>query len=369
MQQERIFVLIGKQQSGEISPSEAVELRKLLEESDLTDGLLQSLDELWHTPMQEPSMDEAAIESRWDAFVAKRDSSLVKETGSKQGQLRKLWRTVAVAAAILLVMATGAWLYIAQRGKTLIAKQNIISTRNGSRSKVELPDGTQVWLNAGSKLVYHDDFGKELREVELSGEAFFDVTKDAEHPFIIHARAMNIRVVGTAFNVRSYPDEKTTEASLLRGIIEVTFPGRPADKLYLKPNEKISVVNDSLLLDSGNEAHKPALAGNTTVGTDNKPLISFSRLAYEPGKDSLMLETSWIKNKLIFRNRSFDDLLKDMERWYNVSFVVKDPALLQKHFTGTFYHESVTEALDILNISYPFHYNVDKLNNLIVLDR
>ena len=87
-------------------------------------------------------------------------------------------------------------------------------------------------------------FNKDLREVTLNGEAYFDVTKNAEKPFIIHTKKMDVKVIGTAFNVRSYSDEKTAEASLIRGSIEVTLKDRKDQKIILKPNEKISIATD-----------------------------------------------------------------------------------------------------------------------------
>src|SRR6185295_4150484 len=87
---------------------------------------------------------------------------------------------------------------------------------------------------------------KDLREVTLNGEAYFDVTKNAEKPFIIHTKKMDVKVIGTVFNVRSYNDEKTAEASLIRGSIEVTFKDRKDQKIILIPNQKISVANNAI---------------------------------------------------------------------------------------------------------------------------
>src|SRR4029078_631833 len=100
---------------------------------------------------------------------------------------------------------------------------NTVSTKRGSKSKVQLPDGTQVWLNADSRIAYNEKFQGNLREVTLEGEAYFDVVRDEKRPFVIHTAAIDIKVLGTAFNVRSYANEKNTETSLIRGSIEVTL--------------------------------------------------------------------------------------------------------------------------------------------------
>src|SRR4030095_9403678 len=120
-----------------------------------------------------------------------------------------------------------------------------VATKNGNRTKIVLPDGSQVWLNAGSNLDYNNlNFNKDVREVSLNGEAYFDVAKNAGKPFIIHTKKMDIKVLGTTFNVRSYSDEKITEAALIKGSIEVTLKDRKDQKIILKPNEKIIIPNE-----------------------------------------------------------------------------------------------------------------------------
>jgi len=365
MEQSRLSDLIAKKKAGEISPSELVELNALLKADGSAGAALETIDAVWNTPMHNAYVRDEYVEEKWEALNARLFGEQ-QAPAPKKSIVRKLVRYTAVAASLATVAIGGTALWKAYH-TTEIPKQNIVSTRNGSRSKVELPDGTQVWLNAGSQLVYNDSYGKELREVKLIGEAFFDVAKDVKHPFLIHANEINIKVLGTAFNVRAYPDDKRTEAALLRGLIEVSFNGRPSDRLYLKPNEKISVINGEIQKLDLNEktiAETKHAAGKNA----EEPLISFSKIAYASPTDSTVLETAWVKNKLVFRNKGFDELAKDMERWYNVYFDCKDSSLLQKHFTGSFYHENVAEALDILRLSYPFHYKMDKNRNTIVIE-
>ena len=106
-------------------------------------------------------------------------------------------------------------------------KGNEIISRSGARTKLVLPDGSQVWLNSGSKLNYSGTYNETTREVELEGEAYFDVVKEAGRPFIVHASSLNIKAVGTAFVVKSYPQDETIETTLLRGIIEVSRKDLP----------------------------------------------------------------------------------------------------------------------------------------------
>jgi transmembrane sensor len=219
-----------------------------------------------------------------------------------------------------------------------------------------LPDGTQVWLNAGSKLTYGKDFGTELREVTLSGEAFFDVVKDTAHPFVIHARNIDIRVLGTAFNVKSYPEDKTTETSLIRGRVEINIHNRPAEKIILQPNEKLIVAAEP---DSIKSSPKPALVSATPP-----PRVVLSDVQYDE-QESVIVETSWMDNKLIFRDESFADLAVRLERWYGVEFVFTDPKLAALRFTGTFKGESLQVALRALKITGNFDYRIEQ-NTVII---
>jgi len=358
---DRLLELIGKKQAGELSPSELIELNKLIQADPAHAEFLKTLDILWDTPLdtdQEVTM--AHVRDRWNRTKERLPGATVLAPGS--GRVKRMIKYAA--AACIIVLAGGAGIWWAGRPHASVSDHghnNVVATKNGSHSKVTLPDGTEVWLNAGSNLTYDESFGKEARELHLVGEAYFDVTKDAAHPFVIHTRTMDIKVLGTVFNVRAYPDEPTTEASLIKGAIEISLPGRPSDRILLRPDEKIAVRND----DPGLAAGKDSVKGGS--GAHAGTAITLSKVAYEPG-DSTSIEASWVKNKLVFRNKPFEELTKDLERWYNVSFIIKDKDLPLKRFTATFYNESIQEALNKLQVSYSFHYRYDKKTNTIIIE-
>lgn len=225
-----------------------------------------------------------------------------------------------------------------------------VSTRLGSKSKLVLPDSTVVWLNAGSKLTYNEDFGVDNRNTVLSGEAFFEVKKSSI-PFIIETNAVKIKVLGTAFNVKSYPNEKTTETALIHGSVEITLNQRPGEKFILKPHEKLVVSNE------------PAQA--TAVREKKEPIVVLSSLTHSE-TDQSILETSWVENKLVFQNETFEELAKKLERWFNVSIEIKDEKLAAARLTGTFDNETVREALAALQISTPFRFTIEA-NHITIL--
>ncbi|MDQ6610580.1 MAG: FecR family protein, partial [Bacteroidota bacterium] len=217
-----------------------------------------------------------------------------------------------------------------------------VFTRPGSRTKLILPDGSEVWLNAGSRLTYQQPFGDATRSVNLIGEAFFDVVK-SNKPFIIYTGGVQIKVLGTAFNVRSYPNEKKIETSLVRGRVEVTLDKSPEKKYILKPNEKLTLNTDDEIVGNNHKKLPP-------------PLAVVSNLRYLDS--TTIAETSWVENKLVFVDESFDDIAKRMERWYGVTIIFKNDKVKNERLTGVFEKETVWQALEALQLTTSFHFSL-----------
>lgn len=267
---------------------------------------------------------------------------------------------LASALCLCLGLAAAIWLYpkskpIASVAAGTSAMPNGMSggeifTTNGSKTHLLLPDSTLVWLNAGSHIKYDKAYGATRREVYLTGEAYFDVARNAEKPFIIHTDRIDIKVLGTSFNIRSYPADKTTEATLIHGSIEVSMRNRPGARIILKPNQKIIVANDDSTL-------RHIYTGQPGPATHNELPMIIRKPTYEQNTGT-MIETSWIDNKLIFQDEEFGTLAKDLERWYGVSIRFTDPAQQQWHFTGTFQKETIEQALDALKMTAGFTYTI-----------
>jgi transmembrane sensor len=229
-----------------------------------------------------------------------------------------------------------------------------VSTKNGSRTKIQLPDGTVVWLNGSSKLVYDNEhFGRVIREVTLTGEGYFNVVKNAAKPFIIHTSKMDIKVLGTIFNIRCYLGEKNTETSLIRGSIEVTLKNRK-DKIMLKPSEKL-IISDEVAA----KPAKAAVADNPVGKGIPNDIIVLSHLTVLP-QDSTIVETAWVENRLVFSSESFEEVALKMEKWYGVVIVFADEKLKQEPLTATFKKETLNEALLALQLTTRFNF---KINN------
>lgn len=373
MTADRIWYIVGKKLSGEASSEELGELEKLLRDHPDLHYAIQNITDLWRLK-KKPDQTEAlaALEKHLlrlgetgvqiplhteSAYPAMAERGSIKRT-------RLPLKSALFGVTSLLMISLAAYYFIYQ-GKTgatknaLAAQQNVpapkneIATQPGTHSKTILPDGSTVWLNAGSKLTYNKNFNAATREVELSGEAYFDVKKDEHRPFIIHTSAMHIKVLGTAFNVKSYPGDKSSETSLIRGSIEVTMNNRPQEKIILRPSEKLVVMNQEEIKKDAGEAKPESLSA-----------ITLSRINYVPA-DSTIMETSWLDNRLIFRNKLFGELAVELERKYGMTFRFENENAKQLMFDVNFKNETIHQVLRALQLANPFKYAIK--NEVIII--
>jgi transmembrane sensor len=349
MDNDRIWNLIAKKLAGEASPDDLTELETTLRLNPELHYSLEAMHEMWKNK-SEPAPNQAEIAFQehvnrmralgMDMGKSEKDSPVQDYPVSPLRWMN--WKKLAFVASGFLLLTLG-FHFISTHNSTDPAVQKRVLevvTRNGTKTNILLPDGSTVWLNAGSRLSYDSLYDNMLREVTLSGEAYFDVVKNPDKPFIIHTGKINIKVLGTIFNVKSYPGEKTIETSLIKGSIEVTFPSQPAKKIILKPNQKL-VIN------------KTETTANTNINHAISAVIPFISIEHlkKIGSDSAIAETGWMQNRLYFNDMSFNELLKNMERKYGLSFSLTDPGLDTIHFTGSFQNETILQALDALRLT------------------
>ena len=274
-----------------------------------------------------------------------------QENNSKKSFKRILY-AVAVAASVI---GFSFFVYFKINAKEQVKNSlNEVATKRGSKSFIKLPDGTQVWLNADSKLTFKENFGDKTREVSLNGEAFFDVFHDAEHPFIIHTGKADVKVLGTTFNIRNYALDKTMEATLIKGKIEVTLIDRPDEKIIIHPSEKIIISKE-------NKSPSVGKNRNTAVAVVNKVILTTATF-----KDSLIAETSWVKDKMVIVNQPLSTIAEDLERKFAVTIVFKTNAAKQYRYTGVFDKETVSEIFHIIQLSRKINYSID--NKIITIE-
>jgi transmembrane sensor len=223
----------------------------------------------------------------------------------------------------------------------------------GEKKNIQLPDGSIVTLNAGSTIKINEKYGIVSRDIYLEGEAFFEVKRDTIHPFFVHTQDMDIKALGTAFNVKAYLNEKITETSLIRGLVEVTLKDDHNFKTLLYPNQKIRWQHyDKDNVDSSGNST------NTSIASATEPDSLKKKLVLTNGGD--IKETAWKENKLIFEDERFDDIALLLERWYGASIHFNDPSIRSFRFTGIFEKEELKTVLDFLKESKNFNYTIEQ---------
>ncbi|MBD0824961.1 FecR family protein [Aestuariibaculum marinum] len=201
----------------------------------------------------------------------------------------------------------------------------------GKRFELTLSDGTNVFLNSGTTIKYPTKFIKGSdRKVYLTGEAYFDVAHDEAHPFIVNAETLNVQVLGTQFNVSSYKDDFITNVVLVKG------------KVSLADQDDKEKVNSVVILPG-------------TKGVFNK-----EKRSIETSQVNTDLYTAWMKGELVFRNTSFDDILKKIERHYNVKVVNKNKDINNEVFNARFNNQPIDSVLSYLNDSYNIKYKIEQ---------
>ena len=251
----------------------------------------------------------------------------------------KTARLYGYAAVIAMLLAFASWWIIGTQSSESLVKPVTVSKESneakslqehvipkGERSLITLEDGTQVWINADSKLEYSHDFLKgPTRDVYLQGEAYFDVTSDKSRPFIVHVQGVEIKVLGTAFNVKGYHGEHKIEATLVHG--KISFSGASADNVTLAANQRAVFLTE-----------KKRLLVENNVQTDTY--------------------TSWRKGVLVFDDQPLYEILPILERTFNVTIHTDQATSLDCRFTASINNMSLDEVLELFSTSDTIGYTI-----------
>lgn len=333
--EQRIWTLLAKRKSGEASADELEELRALLEENESVLFSEDILDKLWDAPLR--ANTGAQSSAHWSKIEA---AIQVKKRKRKQ---LKWWLS---AAAILILLGLSFYFNQGPQKNNVVQEKlsglNNIATPADTRLKIELPDGSTVWINEDSRLTYNSKtFGTSEREVFLQGEAYFEVRPNAKLPFSVHADQMNITVLGTSFNVKAYKKDKTMEATLISGQIAVTINNNPRKEIMLRPEEKIIISK---------------VRPQKIKQIINEP-ISYKVIKVEKDEAGLVKATDWMRHRrLVFDNASFETIASRMEKWYGIPIRFAEDSLKHLHFSGIIEDETLSEALTALQLSQHFNF-------------
>ncbi|WP_299247376.1 FecR domain-containing protein [uncultured Aquimarina sp.] len=292
-------------------------VEKWIDSSDYNEVLFNKIITIYkHSATQNPSVQQA--KNRFFTTVKPKT---------------RVWKEMMKYAAVLIVVISGIYVY-----DTLSLDKNLIvvQTTFGEQKSIALPDGSNVWLNASSKLSYHI---KTPRTLSLEGEGFFEVAKDTLHPFTVTTPDhITVKALGTSFNVKSYIDSPTTETKLLTGKVEVSSDEQFKQKVLMIPNEK----------------------------------VTFYKHTKEVVKSKIDLNTSgiaWREGKIQFENKIFREIAIDLKAQFGKQIRFKNEDIANSKFTGSFNTTTpINEIFEILKISKEFTYKLNTKTNEWIIE-
>lgn len=244
-----------------------------------------------------------------------------------------LRRVVKYAALIVLAISlpVAGFLYFSTKSDPVIANQTPVMFKyvvnTGVKGIVDLPDGSKVWLNSSSYIICPQQFSGDVRELELEGEGYFEVVPNKEWPMLIKtSKNHSVKVTGTTFNLSAYSNDNKLVVTLISGEVSL-INNKKRSEIKLSPKQELVVIEEkeAKLLDNPNISNK----------------------------------TAWKEGLLLFDNTSMDEVVKKMERWYGVNFIIKDSLIYDYRFTAKFRSESITQVLEILRLSSNIRYKIE----------
>lgn len=278
------------------------------------------------------------------------------EQESKKKKYRVLRLALSAAASVILAFYIGTyWGDNMKSASDDTVVYHKISAPLGSKSEILLPDSSVVWLNAGSSLRYSSDFNKDSRTVELQGEGFFDIRKNFEKKFIIKTSEIDIKVYGTKFNLKAYPEDLTIATSLEEGTVSIIKSDAPnAEELFLRPDQKMVYYKHQIELE------------HLGLSDNEKEAHLAKRGSFELINNIDMAEVKdWKDNRWVIVNQDLGELSKEFERRFKVQIAFADPDIRAYTFTGTLEDESLEQILQVIQLSAPIKYTIQ--NDTITL--
>lgn len=252
------------------------------------------------------------------------------KSGFTLSRILKVYQKIA-AFLLVPIIGLGIIYWISQYNQSVDQFSETIAPR-GQKSQIVLADGTKVWLNSDTKIKYATNFNKKQRDVYLDGEAFFEVSKNPYKPFVVHTTGLNVKVLGTKFNVKAYSDENEVETSLFEGKVNL-IPNTPASSQTI---EKEMIPGQSLVYSKTDEKLMPNRFPKEEIN-------------------------GWKKNQLIFRDDTFSNLVRKLERWYDVKVIYDEKQFDDRHLTVELYEgERLDRLMKIISLALSVNYQYEK---------
>jgi ferric-dicitrate binding protein FerR (iron transport regulator) len=323
---EQTNILIIKYFLGNISPEEQNTLLKWLEESEANKNYFRSLKDIYDLGHFEADTKDSCINEQWAKFSKK----ISESRKTQPSVIRKITHLTFIRYAAIFIsgiLCLQQYNFLSKKTHDKSPAITKIETDAGNKSKITLPDGSTVWINACSSITYDQTFGEKTRSIILNGEAYFEVKTDTVKPFLVHADNFTYRVTGTSFNVYSYDNDQKISLALLEGGVTAEYD---AHTIKIHPGEM-------LIYDK----------------TTGKPTVK---------KTDVNRLSSWRRSEFVFENMTFEDLSKRLARMFDVHFVFENKEILKESFGGTLrYLDSPETIMKVIKTSNPsLNYRIEE---------
>jgi transmembrane sensor len=356
---EHINEIITNVLAGEATAEEELILIDWLGESDENQQYFTESEKAWNTFNIARHRNKYDYRSAFNKFSLNiRKPKRTKEQVNYRILLRSSLKWASIGIILLAIGSVFSYFMIRHENNNN-RKTIEISSPYGSRSNVILADGSSVWLNAGSKLKYSQNFGSIDRIIYLEGEGFFNVEKDTRKPFTVITSQLEIVALGTSFNVKSYPEEGYIQTTLISGSLQVTRSQSKQEDagLVLEPNQQITYYKGSekmLLTRESDTGEKDKVE---PVQRARTPVQAPPRIVMSRGIDPEIF-TAWKDNRLIFDNEPFESIAIKLERRFGARIIIEDEEIKNKKFKGRFEEITIEQALTALKFASPFEFYI-----------
>jgi ferric-dicitrate binding protein FerR (iron transport regulator) len=343
--------------SDSLSAEDSKILNNWLEKSEANKLLFDQLSDVWQSVNFVKYHDKIDIEKAWKEIQVQ----LNRDTNSGK-QIWLKWTKVAAIFVLAFVLGGIGHYFLSQNpAPTELPLQVEYVAPLGSRSFIKMPDGSKIWLNAGTTLKYKNNFGIDKREISLSGEAFFEIEKNPRLPFIVQTSELNITALGTKFNVKAYDEEKTIETTLIEGSVKLEGNNfQLAEDVVLKRNEKAIFTKKAQSVEINERIHPPANAIKEVMPKTGLKIIS--------AVESAPI-ISWKEERWVINNEKLGSLSQKLERRFAVNFIFDNDLLKEYSFGGTLEDETLEQVLDAICSSSPIKYVVEGKSVYIMSDK
>ncbi|MBN2612001.1 MAG: FecR family protein [Bacteroidales bacterium] len=356
--------LIIKFLTKEISEAELNTLNQWIEEHEQNRDIFLKLKQTWlnagNIPASQPPNVYQSLDNLWNKIHEKQEHH-----NKKRNFYFRYRKHIAIAASWMLFFILGSVF------SDILSKNNATASRAsntqteiiaplGSKCKVMLPDNTEVWLNAGSRIYYDITYQTTQRLVHLEGEAYFSVARQEDCPFRVQTSDLMVTALGTKFNVKAYPEEETITTTLEEGKIDVKLLSgkRKAEQIVLKPNDNIVFYrSDYSIKFDGSDENIVSGRVSDKSGSQHKVEIK--------SDVNTELYTSWKEDRWIFLGEPLPSLAAKLERRFNMRIVFAEELLRNYKFSGTIENETIEQILQALRLTAPLKYTIEK--NTVVL--